>query len=118
MKIFANSIAEKTKSERDADIFKMRYTEKHQSENININEIKSRIIRVRWGGQILFRIAERICAPSRLSMGRRFNIPRRREEDDILNRSSFGKYVSVRFDIQNRIRLAAGPAAQTMISLL
>ena len=58
MKIFANSIAEKTKSERDADIFKMRYTEKHQSENININEIKSRIIRVRWGGQILFRIAE------------------------------------------------------------
>ena len=55
MKIFANSIAEKTKSERDADIFKMRYTEKHQSENININE--------KIDNNILYLISEFILKP-------------------------------------------------------
>ena len=89
IKIFAKSIAEKTKSDNDTDIFKIRYTEKHQSANINIKEIKRIIFCVRYGGEILFRIADRICAPSKLSMGRRFNIPRARDEVDILSRNSF-----------------------------
>ena len=47
IKILANNIAEKIKRDSDADIFNIRYMEKHQSENTNMKEINSIIFCVR-----------------------------------------------------------------------
>ena len=80
MKSFAKSEHEKTNRERDVEVFIMKYNDNVQSENITINDKTDKTFLALLKENIFSITANNILPPSNSNTGRRFKVPKNREE--------------------------------------